>query len=105
MNKLFYFVSLSTIFLLFGGCNSNNPREKIGKGNVRYGDTLCFFTQNAIGDLFPLFSTDIYSHRVSSQVFETLLKLDLDNSKVVGNLVKKVETSKDNKKICPTNKC
>lgn len=99
MNKLFYFVSLSTIFLLFGGCNSNNPREKIGKGNVRYGDTLCFFTQNAIGDLFPLFSTDIYSHRVSSQIFETLLQLDPTSSNVVGNLVKKVATSQDNKKL------
>ncbi len=99
MNKLFYFVSLSTIFLLFGGCNSKNPRDKIGKGNVRYGDTLCFFTQEVIGDLFPLFSTDLYSHRVSSQIYETLLKLDPDNSKVVGNLVKKVATSKDNKKI------
>jgi peptide/nickel transport system substrate-binding protein len=99
MNKLFYFVSLSTIFLLFGGCNSNNPREKIGKGNVHYGDTLCFFTQNAIGDLFPLFSTDIYSHRVSSQIFETLLQLDPTSSNVVGNLVKKVATSQDNKKL------
>jgi peptide/nickel transport system substrate-binding protein len=85
--------------VLFSGCTNNNPREKIGKGNVRYGDTLCFFTQNVIGDLFPLFSTDIYSHRVSSQIFETLLQLDPTSSNVVGNLVKKVATSHDNKKL------
>ncbi len=99
MNRFFYFISLTIIFVLFNGCANKNPREKIGKGNVRYGDTLSFFTQDVIGDLFPLFSTDIYSHRVSSQVFETLLKLDPTSSKVAGNLVNKVTTSKDNKKL------
>ena len=99
MNRFFCFVSLSLLFVLSNGCTNNNPREKIGKGNVRYGDTLSFFTQDVIGDLFPLFSTDIYSHRVSSQVFETLLKLDPSSSKVASNLVNKVRTSKDNKKL------
>ena len=99
MNRFFCFVSLSLLFVLSSGCTNNNPRKKIGKGNVRYGDTLSFFTQDVIGDLFPLFSTDIYSHRVSSQVFETLLKLDPTSSKVAGNLVNKVTTSKDNKKL------
>lgn len=99
MIKFFYVFSFTILFVLFSGCTNNNPREKIGKGNVRYGDTLCFFTQNVIGDLFPLFSTDIYSHRVSSQIFETLLQLDPTSSNVVGNLVKKVATSHDNKKL------
>jgi peptide/nickel transport system substrate-binding protein len=99
MIKFFYVLSFTILFVLFSGCTNNNPREKIGKGNVRYGDTLCFFTQNAIGDLFPLYSTDIYSHRVSSQIFETLLQLDPTSSNVVGNLVKKVATSQDNKKL------
>ena len=99
MNRFFCFVSLSLLFVLSSGCTNNNPRKKIGKGNVRYGDTLSFFTQDVIGDLFPLFSTDIYSHRVSSQVFETLLKLDPSSSKVASNLVNKVRTSKDNKKL------
>ena len=99
MNRFFCFVSLSLLFVLSSGCTNNNPRKKIGKGNVRYGDTLSFFTQDVIGDLFPLFSTDIYSHRVSSQVFETLLKLDPTSSKVESKLVNKVRTSKDNKKL------
>ena len=99
MNKSLIVISLSALIILFGRCGRQSGRDKIAKGNVRYGDTLSFFTASAIGDLFPLYSTDIYSHRVGSQVFETLLKLNPDNSHIVVNLVKKIETSSDNKTI------
>lgn len=106
MNKkttLLSLVKISLLFILvaplFLGCNSANRRNQLGKGNIPYGDTLCFFNNSPIGKLFPLYSTDIYSHRVSSQLFETLLNLDPQSSEVVGNLAKKVVTSADNKKI------
>lgn len=106
MNKqttLLSLVKTTLLFILaaplFLGCNSANKRNQLGKGNIPYGDTLCFFNNSPIGKLFPLYSTDIYSHRVSSQLFETLLILDPQSSEVVGNLAKKVVTSADNKKI------
>lgn len=106
MNKkttLLSLVKISLLFILvaplFLGCNSANRRNQLGKGNIPYGDTLCFFNNSPVGKLFPLYSTDIYSHRVSSQLFETLLNLDPQSSEVVGNLAKKVVTSADNKKI------
>jgi len=99
MNKSLIVICLSALIILFGRCGSQSGRDKVAKGNVRYGDTLSFFTASAIGDLFPLYSNDIYSHRVGSQVFETLLKLNPDNSHIVLNLVKKIETSSDNKTI------
>ncbi len=85
--------------LVFTSCKNKTLRPKEGKGNISYGDTLCFYTSQEINNLFPLFATDLYSHRVGSQIFEPLLRLDPITNEVVGHLAKKTEISGDNKKI------
>lgn len=72
---------------------------KAANGPVNYGDTLNFVSTAPIESLFPLDATDLYAHRVSSQIFETLFIQDLKKDTVLPHLAKTYRYSKDRKKI------
>ena len=87
MNKALVVFVITNLMLVFTSCKNKTLRPKEGKGNISYGDTLCFYTSQEITNIFPLFATDLYSHRVGSQIFEPLLRLDPITNEVVGHLV------------------
>ena len=72
---------------------------KAANGPVNYGDTLNFVSTAPIESLFPLDATDLYAHRVSSQIFETLFIQDLKKDTVLPHLAKTFQYSKDRRKI------
>ena len=74
-------------------------KSKTAIGPVNYGDTLNFVSTAPIESLFPLAATDLYAHRVSSQIFETLFIQDLKKDTVLPHLAKTYQYSKDRKKI------
>lgn len=92
---LFIITLILVVFYIF----TNEPVSKEAKGPVHYGDTLNFVSTAPIESLFPLAATDIYAHRVSSQIFETLFIQDLKKDTVLPHLAKTYRFSKDRKKI------
>jgi len=91
-----FFIAI-TLFVFYFFKNGSASIE--AKGPVHYGDTLNFVSSVPIEYLFPLAATDIYAHRVSSQIFETLFIQDLKKDTVLPNLAKTYRFSKDRKKI------
>ena len=78
MIKQLYLLSLS---LLFMGACTHSPTEEKGdaltvKGNKHYGGTLSLNEVGFIESLFPHHISDAVATRISSQVYEGLLKLN-----------------------------
>ena len=92
---LIFITLLLVVFYNF----KNGPASKEAKGPVHYGDTLNFVSTAPIESLFPLDATDLYAHRVGSQIFETLFIQDLKKDTVLPHLAKTFQYSKDRKKI------
>lgn len=78
------YLSACFLFLLLFSCSneSETQEQKIAKGGKNYGGELKFSSPEIINNLFPLGSQDAYSFRITSQIFETLLKLDLQTMEV-----------------------
>jgi peptide/nickel transport system substrate-binding protein len=91
---LIYF---SGFILLFSSCNNSNthsdseqqPRE--AKGGRFYGGIFRLNESEYVKNLFPPSITDAFSYRVSTQVYEGLLKFDQANLKVINCLAEKYE--------------
>jgi len=90
------FITISLVVFYFF---KNGSKSIEAKGPVHYGDTLNFVSPAPIESLFPLDATDLYAHRVSSQIFETLFIQDLKKDSVRPHLAKSYRYSKDRKKI------
>lgn len=66
-------------------------------GSVRYGGDFKFMSKEKVSQLFPLSITDVYANRISSQIFEGLLKIDTKTMEVVPSIAKKYDKSDDSK--------
>ena len=93
---LLFFICLA----LLVGCKTET--EKVEKkitaiGGVRYGGDFRFMSKEKVKQLFPLSITDVYANRVSSQIFEGLLKVDPSTMAVVPALAESYEISDDAK--------
>lgn len=73
--------------------------QLVGKGGVKYGGEFRLMSSEKITSLFPVATSDVYNQRISSQIFETILKIDFRKNKVVGNLVEEFTVSSDAKKF------
>lgn len=83
-------------FLLFScGGESNSQKQLIAKGGKNYGGELKFSSPEIISNLFPLGTQDAYSQRITSQIFETLLKLDLQTMEVKPGLAESFEVNEN----------
>lgn len=86
-------------FSLLTGCEENKISEDtiLAKGGVRYGGEFRFMSKEKVSDLFPLKITDVYANRISSQIFEGLLKIDPSNTQVIPALAESMEVSDESK--------
>jgi oligopeptide transport system substrate-binding protein len=83
--RFIYNLSVFSLFSwLLVSCGEGDAvqQELIAKGGKNYGGEFKFSSPERITNLFPLGSQDAYSQRITRQIFETLLKLDLQTMEV-----------------------
>lgn len=101
MRGIIHFIWLSVLILKLSSCSNVEERTNaIGPGI--YGDTLHLSTPDPIKTLFPLFNTDVYSHRIASKIFEPLFDLNTKTSKVEPNLVERFSWDKNRRVLTLT---
>ncbi|MCE3296318.1 MAG: hypothetical protein K0R65_2032 [Crocinitomicaceae bacterium] len=97
-NKLFYFLPI--LFLLASCSNDEVDITQLkANGGAKYGGEFRFMSSEKITTLFPVATNDVYNQRVSSQIFETILKIDLKSNKVTPNIASSFTISPDAKKF------
>lgn len=77
--------------------SSEDLANKKAVGGAVYGGEFRFMSAEKIQTLLPLLSTDIYSSRVSSQIFDPILMLNPNNNKVEPSLAESYTVSPDGK--------
>lgn len=87
--------------LVFSTSCDTNERT-INQGPAVYGDTLVMSTPEPVKELFPLYNTTIYSHKILTHIFDPLFKLDAKSNVPEGNLVKKFRWVDDGKVLLIT---
>lgn len=65
------------------------------KGGVRYGGEFRFMSREKVKFLFPLANSDVYSSRLSSQIFEGLLKTDPESMELRPGIAIETQVSED----------
>lgn len=92
---------ISLLFLALGfvlwNCSGEEEttEELIAKGNKMYGGELKFMSPEKIDNLYPIFSGDVYSSRIISQLFEPLLVIDPETGAVNPGVAEKFTLSED----------
>ena len=96
------FILLVAILPFFYGCKTQPAKDADGvivaKGGVRYGGTFRFMSSEKVTSLFPLQTTDIYSNRIVSQIFEGLVKVDPESTELVPSIAASTEVN-DNSSV------
>jgi peptide/nickel transport system substrate-binding protein len=93
--SLSIFSLFSWLLVACGGSDTDVQQPLIAKGGKNYGGELKFSSPERITNLFPLGSQDAYSQRITGQVFETLLKLDVQTMEVQPGLAESYEVNED----------
>ena len=73
------FVILSSLIY---SCSLNDSRVAKG-GKAVYGDTVNLSIPEPIQTLHPLYNSDLYAHRIISNIFEPLFDLDGKSNEIV----------------------
>ena len=73
---------------LFYSCSSSGSRVVKG-GMAIYGDTVNLYIPEPIQTLHPLYNSDLYAHRIISNVFEPLFDLEGKSNKITPRLAEK----------------
>jgi len=85
MRKLSYLLLFT--YLVLSGCSSDEDLSNLrANGGAVYGGTFRFKSSEKISTLLPVSSSSIYTQRVASQLFETLLTLDPESEKIIPGL-------------------
>ncbi|WP_343635163.1 ABC transporter substrate-binding protein [Fluviicola sp.] len=93
------FVLISMIAVGFVGCtdDSVNVEDLKAIGGARYGGTFRFMSSEKIETLIPLQATTLYIQRITSQLFDPILRLDASGSKVIPSVAESFTVSPDGK--------
>ncbi len=97
MLKKIFFLTLG--ISLFSACGGDSASEDaiLAKGGVRYGGEFRFMSKEKVSELFPLKITNVYANRISSQLFEGLLKVEPSSTQVIPCLAESMEVSNESK--------
>lgn len=83
-------------YLIVTSCGSEDDlSNKKANGGAVYGGTFKFKSAEKISTLLPVSSSSIYTQRVASQIFETLLTLDPESEKVIPGLAESYSVNSD----------
>lgn len=89
-------IAFSALLLLFG-CTPNQEELSAKKaiGGATYGGEFRFMSPEKVGSLIPIQAVDIYTQRITSQIFEQLVVLDPTGQKIEPSLSTAHTVSKD----------
>ncbi|WP_343747295.1 ABC transporter substrate-binding protein [Fluviicola sp.] len=92
-------VLISVLALGTAGCSDDSVNVENLKaiGGARYGGEFRFMSSEKIEALFPLQATTIYTQRITSQIFDPILRLDASGSKVIPSVAESFTVSPDGK--------
>lgn len=88
---------LSLFLLVLFACDSKKEVELVAVGGKVYGGEFSFMSTEKVDNLFPISSVDVYSQRLNSQIYESLLKLNYENMKVIPGIAESYKVSSDAK--------
>lgn len=95
MKKIIYTLIIS-LFIFSCGSSEDKPKNiKSAKGGVKYGGV---FKMNELSDfksLYPLSVSMVTEQRIISQIYESLVKLDQENLKIIPSLAESWKTNED----------
>ena len=97
MFKNFLLLGALSLSIISCSDSSEDLANKKAIGGAVYGGEFRFMSAEKIQTLLPLLSTDIYSSRVSSQIFDPILMLNPSNNKVEPSLAESYTVSPDGK--------
>lgn len=88
-----------SIFLLIiiTACGGESETQKEAIGGKMYGGEFRFMSVEKVNNLFPLSTIDVYAQRINSQIFEPLLKIDMETMNVVPAIAESYKISEDAK--------
>ncbi len=103
MRKITFLINTLLFSLIFYACDqeysdssdSNLPKE--AKGGKNYGGVFRLNESEFIKSLYPLSITDIYSYRVSTQIYEGLFKFNQKDLTVVNGIAESYEIDSSQK--------
>lgn len=84
--------------LILAGCKGGRQKtteSREGKGGVMYGGVFRINEVEDFRSLFPLNITEVYSHRITNQVYEGLVKLNQKDLSVIPCIAEKWEINED----------
>ncbi|TSJ46420.1 ABC transporter substrate-binding protein [Fluviicola chungangensis] len=93
------FVLISTLAVGLIGCSDDsvNVEDLKAIGGAKYGGTFRFMSSEKIEALIPLQATTLYTQRITSQLFDPILRLDASGSKVIPSVAESFSVSADGK--------
>lgn len=96
LKKLFF---LAIGLSLLSACDESTITDEtiLAKGGVRYGGEFRFMSKEKVSELFPLKVKYIYDNRISSQIYEGLLKIDPSSTQVIPCLAESMQVSEESK--------
>ena len=93
-----FLILFSGIALLISSCSGDaEGTQKEAIGGKMYGGEFKFMSSEKVNSLFPIATSDIYSQRLNSQIFEPLLKIDMETMNVVPAVAESYSVSDDAK--------
>lgn len=92
-------IMLSAITLMIASCGSEEKTQMNAIGGKLYGGEFKFMSSEKVDNLFPISTSDIYTQRLNSQMFEPLLKLDVESMAVIPSIAESYQVSDDAKKF------
>lgn len=93
------FVLISMIAVGFAGCSDDsvNVEDLKAIGGAKYGGTFRFMSSEKIETILPLQATTLYIQRITSQIFDPILRLDASGTKVIPSVAESFTVSPDGK--------
>lgn len=92
-------IALASLVLLIASCS--NPDEDLANkkavGGARYGGEFRFMSPEKVASLLPLQAIDLYSQRITTQMYDQLLRLDPSGKNVIPSIAESYTVSKDGK--------
>lgn len=94
-------VVIGALFVLAVRCGSDNSDLSNLKaiGGPRYGGEFRFMSPERVNKILPLQAVDIYTQRLTSQLFDPILKLDHETGKILPCVAEKYSVSSDAKEF------
>ena len=96
MKRVVFLLLISTCLLWSCGESSKDSKYPTkGKGGVYYGGVFRINEEENFKNLYPLNTTDVYSHRITNQVYEGLVKLSQKDMSVIPGIAESWDINED----------